>query len=77
MRDRERGRAEVGFDPEDDSIPPRLWTTLDVAEYLRISERSVRTLMRTKRLPSLRIGGAVRFEPAGIASWAKRQRRED
>lgn len=47
----------------------RLWTVADVAEYIGVTERTVRTWQRTRRLPFLRIGGAVRFREVDVVSW--------
>lgn len=51
-------------------LPEKLWTVADVAEYLGVSERTVRTWQRTRRLPCLRIGGTVRFRAVDIVAWA-------
>jgi excisionase family DNA binding protein len=68
MRDREQ--------LHDGDLPTRLWKTRDVAEFLVVSERTVRALVARRGLPCMRIGGAVRFDPASIALWARRQRKE-
>ena len=43
-----------------------LWTTEDVALYLRVSEATVRSWQQCRRLPFVKIGGTVRFVPAEI-----------
>jgi excisionase family DNA binding protein len=51
--------------------PERLWTVADVAEYLGVTERTVRTWQYRLRLPHLKIGGTVRFRPVAILAWAE------
>ena len=43
-----------------------LWTTRDVAHYLRVSQTTVRTWQLSRRLPFIKIGGTIRFVPAEI-----------
>lgn len=50
--------------------PERLWTVADVAEYLAVTERTVRAWQTEHRLPFLKIGGVVRFRPAAVTAWA-------
>ncbi|MCC6348318.1 MAG: helix-turn-helix domain-containing protein [Candidatus Eisenbacteria bacterium] len=45
-----------------------LLTLGDVAEYLRVSPRTVRRLMR-RGLPCIRFGRSVRFEPKAVSRW--------
>ncbi len=45
-----------------------LWSTPDVARYLRCSERQVFTL-RQQGLPAILVGGMVRFIPAKVRAW--------
>lgn len=53
-------------------LPERLWTVADVAEYLGVTERTVRTWQRSQRLPYLKIGGTVRFRLTDVRSWIER-----
>jgi len=52
--------------------PERLWTVADVAEYLGVTERTVRTWQHSQRLPYLKIGGTVRFRPTDVRTWIDR-----
>ena len=45
-----------------------LWSTPDVANFLRCSERQVFTL-RQQGLPCLQVGGLIRFEPRRVRDW--------
>jgi hypothetical protein len=52
-----------------------LWTAQDVARYLRKSIRWVygeAGASDADRLPCLRIGASLRFEPEAVRSWARR-----
>lgn len=47
----------------------------DVAELLRVSERTVRSMVRRGDLPCVRIGrGSVRFDPADIRAFIEKRR---
>jgi excisionase family DNA binding protein len=54
--------------------PPKregdLWTTAEVARYLKTSRSWVYQATASGRLPSLRVGHLRRFDPAKIRSWA-------
>ena len=41
----------------------------DLADLLNISVRHVRRLVAERRVPYLKVGHLVRFEPAAIDSW--------
>lgn len=51
----------------EDSVAP-LWTTGDVARFLRCSKRQVPRL-REEGMPSIRVGGLVRFVPEQVTAW--------
>ena len=48
-------------------------TVSDVAEILNISERQVYKLAAENRIPSFKIGGSVRFDPAAFAVWLRQK----
>ena len=52
--------------------PDPLWTVADVATYLGVTERTVRTWQYSHRLPHLKIGGVVRFRPPDVLAWVDR-----
>lgn len=54
-----------------DSASGRLWTVADVARYLGASESWVRNASASGRLPRMRIGGLVRFDPDLIRACAR------
>jgi hypothetical protein len=46
----------------------RLWKVADVAEYLQASESWVRHAAAAGNLPSIKVGGMLRFDPHAIRS---------
>ena len=53
-----------------------LWDTATLAERLGVTERFVRRLVDERRIPFLRIGKFIRFDPADVAAWIEQQRVE-
>lgn len=49
----------------------RLWNARDVAHYLDVSRSWVYARAESGELPSLRIGGLVRFEPETVRAFAR------
>lgn len=56
--------------------PPEdcLWTVDDVARYLRMSRSWVQKASSAGRLPTIRLGATVRFDPETIRAWARGER---
>jgi excisionase family DNA binding protein len=48
---------------------PRLLTIDQLAEHLGVTPRHVRRLIAERRVPFLKVGRLVRFDPGDIASW--------
>ncbi len=48
---------------------PQLLTIDQLAEHLGITVRHVRRLIAERRVPYLKVGKLVRFDPAEIAGW--------
>lgn len=46
--------------------PDQLWTTAQVAEFLQVSERSVRRLVKDEKLPVVYVLGLPRFRAADV-----------
>jgi excisionase family DNA binding protein len=44
-------------------------TAEELAELLSFSTKHIYKLAKTHRIPSLRIGGALRFDPGRTADW--------
>jgi excisionase family DNA binding protein len=76
-----RSSASGGTVPRDRrKSPPRsgepLWTVAQVAAYLQASRSWVYHQSECGRLPSLRIGGLLRFSPAAVRAYALAIRNE-
>ena len=51
-------------------------TIKQVAEYLKVTERTIYRLAAAKKIPAFKVGGSWRFSLADIDSWIKRQSME-
>jgi excisionase family DNA binding protein len=47
-----------------------------VAEYLKVIERTIYRLAAAKKIPTFKVGGTWRFSRADIDSWIRRQSME-
>ncbi|HEX9504563.1 MAG TPA: helix-turn-helix domain-containing protein [Acidimicrobiia bacterium] len=50
-------------------IPGRLVSISDVADQLGVDVRHVRRLVHEKRIPYIKWGHLLRFDPTEIATW--------
>ncbi len=48
---------------------PELMTIDQLAERLGVTQRHIRRLVDERRVPFLRVGRFIRFDPAEIADW--------
>jgi len=48
-------------------------TIKQVAEYLKVTERTIYRLAAAKKIPAFKVGGTWRFARADIDSWIKQQ----
>ena len=53
---------------------PRLLSIEQLAEHLGVTERHVRRLVAERRVPFLKVGKFIRFDPAEIAKWLNANR---
>lgn len=44
-----------------------------VADYLKVTERTIYRLAAAKQIPAFKVGGSWRFSRADIDSWIKKQ----
>ena len=51
-------------------------TVKEVAELLGVSDKQVYSLASRNIIPYFRVGGALRFDPFGIAAWLRKQQSE-
>jgi excisionase family DNA binding protein len=48
-------------------------TVSDVAEVLHVSGRQVYSLAASNKIPHMRVGGAIRFDPSEFAAWLRQK----
>ncbi|MFE8035266.1 methylation-associated defense system helix-turn-helix domain-containing protein MAD1 [Thiohalocapsa marina] len=48
-------------------------TIKEVAEYLKVTERTIYRLAGAKKIPAFKVGGTWRFSRADIDEWIRRQ----
>ena len=53
----------------------RVMTVDEVAELLSVSKQLIYKLRSNGRIPSLRVAGAIRFDPVELACWLDDRRR--
>lgn len=51
-------------------------TIKQVADYLKVTERTIYRLAAAKKIPAFKVGGTWRFSRADIDSWIKHQSME-
>ena len=51
-------------------------TIIQVAEYLKVTQRTIYRLAAAKKIPAFKVGGTWRFSLADIDSWIKQQSME-
>jgi excisionase family DNA binding protein len=45
----------------------------EVAEYLKVTERTIYRLAAAKKIPAFKVGGSWRFSRADIGRWIQQQ----
>ncbi len=45
----------------------------DVADYLKVTERTIYRLAGAKQIPAFKVGGSWRFSKSDIDAWIKKQ----
>ena len=51
----------------------KAWTAEELADLLSISKKTVYALAKQGRIPSMRIGSMVRFDPVATADWVEQK----
>ena len=59
--------------PADNAI----MTIGEVADYLKVTERTIYRLAGSKQIPAFKVGGSWRFSKADIDGWISRQSTAD
>jgi len=58
-----------------DVLPPRLLDITTLAEHLGVNARHVRRLVAERRIPFIKWGHLIRFDPAEVREWIDAYRR--
>lgn len=66
--------AAVSGHAQEPGTPPRLWSSPEVAAHLCTTVRHVRRLVDEKRIPYIKVGHFVRFDPREVENWIDSQR---
>lgn len=53
-----------------------IMTVGEVADYLKVTERTIYRLAAAKKMPAFKVGGSWRFSRADIDIWIKQQSME-
>ena len=59
----------------DDDLPPRLLDITALAARLGVNARHIRRLVAERRIPFIKWGHLLRFDPAEIRRWIDEYRR--
>ncbi|WP_277593289.1 methylation-associated defense system helix-turn-helix domain-containing protein MAD1 [Pseudomonas chlororaphis] len=54
-------------------MPEEIMTLKEVAEYLKLAEKTAYRLAAEGKIPGFKVGGSWRFKKEAIASWIDRQ----
>jgi excisionase family DNA binding protein len=54
-------------------VDGEILTIKQVADYLKVTERTIYRLAAAKKIPAFKVGGTWRFSRATIESWIKEQ----
>jgi len=60
--------------PDSARIPEPMLTSAEVAAWLRVDVKTLRTYVRRRGLPCSRLGRDLRFQVAEVAQWLKRRK---
>ena len=52
-------------------------TIKQVADYLKVTERTIYRLASAKKIPAFKVGGTWRFSQSAIDTWIKHQSIDD
>ena len=58
------------------TIEGGILTIKEIAEYLKVTERTIYRLAAAKQMPAFKIGGSWRFSRQDIDGWIKQQSME-
>lgn len=52
-------------------------TLKQVADFLKVTERTIYRLAAAKKIPAFKVGGTWRFSRAELDQWIQRQQKDD
>lgn len=52
-------------------------TIREVAEFLRVTEKTIYRMASEKRIPAFKVGGSWRFDKADIEKWIEDNKKHD
>ncbi len=55
---------------------PEVFTVEEVAAYLKVTERSIYTLLTRGEIPAFKVGGTWRFRLDEIDAWARSSKKK-
>lgn len=58
------------------TIEGEILTIKEIADYLKVTERTIYRLAAAKQMPAFKIGGSWRFSRQDIDGWIKQQSME-
>lgn len=58
-------------------IEGEILTIREVADYLKVTERTIYRLAGAKKIPAFKVGGTWRFSRQEIDQWIKRQTNDE
>ena len=57
-------------------MPDDVLTLKEVADYLKVTERTIYRMVADRKIPAFKVGGSWRFRLVEIDSWIKEQTHE-
>jgi excisionase family DNA binding protein len=62
-------RYEFPSSPKGQRVFEKLWTVTDLAEHLRVPEKTIYDWVYKRSLPVYKVGRLSRFKPSEIEKW--------
>lgn len=59
-----------------ESSKPEILTVEEVAQYLKVTERSIYSLLSRQEIPAFKVGGSWRFRGDEIDEWTRARHRK-
>jgi excisionase family DNA binding protein len=54
-------------------VPEEILTIREVAEFLKVTERTIYRLVAEGKIPSFKVGGSWRFQRVDLVQWMNEQ----